>query len=331
MAEALSSPLFIAWEVTNGCNLRCKTCYNASSGATPAEINSDEVDAVIDKIIECRPIFVDIGGGEPFTRPDLEKIVEKLSAGKIAVRLTTNGTICNKELLLRLQKWGVNAIQVSIDGFEDAHDAIRGAGTFKKAVDTLKFLIENGFDTSISVVITALNWRDLDHYVKYFLQLGVKKVGAFRFVPSGRGGENKYLQLGAAETKLLTEILEGLETELGDRYFKCDHSLAAFSGVERGGGCELGLKCLSIKPDGRVCGCPFLPLALGNVRDSSLLDIWKNSEVLKKMREDARVENLSGKCVECPSEIKNVCRGGCKAMAYEATGSLTMPDPRCWR
>ena len=332
MIEPLQTPLFLTWEVTNRCNLRCKVCYNASANIHPSEINEAEAPSVVNAIAECKPIFVNLTGGEPFLRPDIIDIAKQLKKSGTEPQLATNGTVYNEALFLEMKSIGVKSIQVSFDGFEEAHDTIRGNGSFGRALKTLKFLIANGFLVNVGTVVTKLNYKDLPAFTEFFHNLGVKKIGVFRFIATGRGRENQSLQLDTDDLVWLQKKLQELETKYGIGFFKCDHSMAVFLGKKKNaGGCELGLKCLCIKSNGDVLGCPFFPIVLGNVRKESLVKIWTDSPILKEIRDDVVPERLTGKCVTCPKDIKQECRGGCKALAYEATGNIRSPDPRCWR
>lgn len=332
MDNILSTPLFLSWEVTNRCNLRCKVCYNASADKLVDEIETSEVTEITEKIAACRPLFINLGGGEPLLRSDIEDIVRKIIEKGVDVQIVTNGTVYNEKLLIMLKRLGVMSIQVSIDGFEDEHDTIRGKGTFRKSIKTLKFLIGHGCPAVAAVVMTKLNYHSLPDLTEYLHRLGVKKMGVFRFIPAGRGKINADLQLDAEELRQLSDTLARLEEKYGRHFFKCDHSLGVFAGERKnGGGCELGQKCLNIRPNGDVTGCPFLPIVVGNVRRETLIDIWRNSDALNRIRDEIRPEKLLGRCQRCPPDVKSVCRGGCKALAYEVSGSLMSPDPRCWR
>lgn len=332
MNDVLSSPLFLTWEITNACNLRCKVCYNGSTSRMTDEIKSDEIPFVIERIAECNPLFVNLTGGDPLLRSDLFDIIAQFKEKGIDVQMSTNGYLLDELMAIKLKNAGVSGMQVSIDGFKGPHDYIRGKGSFDKAVSALKILIKQGFKTSVGTIMTAMNYGEISEFTSFIRELGANKIGVFRFVPIGRGASHPELQLDTAQLQWLSEKLNLLEMEYGIEFFKCDHSLSFFSGIlKNGGACELGYKCLCIRPNGDVVGCPFFPLPLGNIRERSLLDIWRNSELLKQIREDVKLENLEGKCRECPTAIKDVCRGGCKAMSYAAYGNIKRPDPRCWR
>jgi radical SAM protein with 4Fe4S-binding SPASM domain len=88
-------------------------------------------------------------------------------------------------------------------------------------------------------------------------------------------------------------------------------------------GCLAGTGFCFISHVGRVQTCGFLDVTCGNIREASFKDVWENSRVFNELRE---FSNLTGKCGAC--EYKRVC-GGCRARAYEATGSYLAEEPLC--
>ena len=87
-------------------------------------------------------------------------------------------------------------------------------------------------------------------------------------------------------------------------------------------GCLAGLTYVSIIPDGDVWPCPYLPMKLGNVRETPFSEIWKNNPTLKKLRE----MEYTGACGVC--EYKNTC-GGCRARAYFYFDDFMAQEPWC--
>jgi radical SAM protein with 4Fe4S-binding SPASM domain len=90
-------------------------------------------------------------------------------------------------------------------------------------------------------------------------------------------------------------------------------------------GCHAGVSYFSLRPNGDVYPCTFLPINVGNIREQSLHDIWYNSKILNQLR-DRR--NLKGKCGTC--EYRETC-GGCRGRAYTCTGDYFESDPSCLR
>jgi len=74
---------------------------------------------------------------------------------------------------------------------------------------------------------------------------------------------------------------------------------------------------------GEVYPSGFLPLAVGNVRDRPLTEIYRSSPVLRALRDRDR---LGGRCGRC--EFRQVC-GGSRSQAYAATGDPMAEDPNC--
>jgi radical SAM protein with 4Fe4S-binding SPASM domain len=84
-----------------------------------------------------------------------------------------------------------------------------------------------------------------------------------------------------------------------------------------------GKGLMFISHTGQVQPGGFLPVSAGNVRDDSVLEIYRNSEVLRQLRDP---NNLRGKCGRC--EFREIC-GGSRARAYALSGDIFAEDPSC--
>ena len=74
---------------------------------------------------------------------------------------------------------------------------------------------------------------------------------------------------------------------------------------------------------GDVCPSGFLPMSGGNVRERSLVDIYRNDPLFVDMRD---YKNLKGKCGWC--DFRDVC-GGSRSRAYGVTGDVLASEPYC--
>ena len=74
---------------------------------------------------------------------------------------------------------------------------------------------------------------------------------------------------------------------------------------------------------GNVYPSGFLPIHAGNVRETPLAEIYRNSPIFKALRNTSRLE---GKCGAC--EFKEIC-GGSRARAYALTGDPLAQEPCC--
>ncbi len=93
--------------------------------------------------------------------------------------------------------------------------------------------------------------------------------------------------------------------------------------VGRGFGIRDGNGIVFVNHDGTVNPSGFLPIPLGNVRESSIVDLYRDHPVMRDLR---RPESFKGRCGAC--EFARVC-GGSRARAYAWTGDPLEADPLC--
>lgn len=133
-------PLVLRVRITNRCNLSCHYCYLGKSLNIKSEtLSLKEWGQIIEKLPSNT--LIDITGGEPFLTPDFPKILELFFQRKFKVSLITNGTIQRPELLENLVKNELAHFMISLDGNEEIHDAIRGKGSFRKAISTAEQIL----------------------------------------------------------------------------------------------------------------------------------------------------------------------------------------------
>jgi MoaA/NifB/PqqE/SkfB family radical SAM enzyme len=142
-------------ELTNNCNLRCKHCYGHFEKNTIIGISDFE--NVINQLYDLGCTRITLSGGEPLLLGeqlvDYVKIVK--NKGFPFIALTTNGTISVSDN--ELYKY-FNLIQVSIDGVEATHDAIRGKGNFNKSISFIKELSKYREKISIMMSVHKSNY-----------------------------------------------------------------------------------------------------------------------------------------------------------------------------
>lgn len=115
-------------EVTRKCNLRCKTCFffqafQHEESDLPDDVLIDRLRA-LQKRHEIK--FISLVGGEPTLRPKILAAACEIFPQCV---MFTNGTRPLPDLPL--------SIGVSLDGPEDINDEIRGAGVYRKVMDTV--------------------------------------------------------------------------------------------------------------------------------------------------------------------------------------------------
>jgi len=163
------------------CNLRCPFCLE---GSKPGDdrlqfITLDEAKPFIDEAVALGVEKFSFTGGEPFVNPHFPEILDYALNFKPCLILT-NATepLMNQFARVKLFTAKPNPLnlRVSLDHPDPAkHDESRGKGNFKKALDTLGRLHQEGFGVSIArLMLAGEDTAAVDKaYAPYFRQAGV--------------------------------------------------------------------------------------------------------------------------------------------------------------
>ena len=148
----IQSPLpslrYLELQVTDRCNLRCGHCYLGSGGRT--DLAPQRIRRMLGEFERMQGLRVMLTGGEPLMHPHFDEINRMLPEFGLRFVLFTNGTLCDRK---RLSLLNAHEIQVSVDGMGKAHDALRGAGSYDKAMRTVREALEMGMQVSVSTMV----------------------------------------------------------------------------------------------------------------------------------------------------------------------------------
>ncbi|MFC1674291.1 glycosyltransferase [Candidatus Omnitrophota bacterium] len=186
--------------VTSKCDSKCKTCfYWRGLNNTKNEMRLEEIRSIFDSL--PKTLCVLITGGEPFLRDDIEQVLDLavVNDNILSVSINTNGTQPEKIVsilaaVLRKRKYPKPFhINVSLDGFKEAHNRIRGIDCYDKAVLTLKKLAElrKEFKNFFVAAVTVLSKDNIDQLAGFMdfvfreLPLSFHYFEIIRGVPRG--------------------------------------------------------------------------------------------------------------------------------------------------
>jgi pyruvate-formate lyase-activating enzyme/TusA-related sulfurtransferase len=140
------------------CNLQCDYCCVRSSPTSARRALG--IEAVRRIAAEAPPLGVRtflVTGGEPFLLPDIDEIVLALAAAA-PVTLLTNGMLfkgARRAALTRLPRERVT-LQISLDSpTADLHDAHRGAGAWRRAVEGIEIARAEGFRVRLAATVAS--------------------------------------------------------------------------------------------------------------------------------------------------------------------------------
>ena len=133
-------------ELTNRCNLRCPVCFASAGEQKPHDLPLEEIGKQYDLLMEHGgPFNIQLSGGEPTMRDDLEKIIALgKEKGFTFFQLNTNGIRLAREdgYAAHLAKAGVSVVFLQFDGLDDKiYQTLRGAAlaeTKLRAIENCK-------------------------------------------------------------------------------------------------------------------------------------------------------------------------------------------------
>jgi MoaA/NifB/PqqE/SkfB family radical SAM enzyme len=126
--SSFSMPLSLQFELTGGCNLKCRHCYNRSGDLPPDAMTPERWKELSKEIVDHGGIFECIlSGGEPLILGnDLFDIMDILHDDGSVFMLITNAFLMTEDTVQKLKKYRYKWIQVSIDGSTaKMHDGLR--------------------------------------------------------------------------------------------------------------------------------------------------------------------------------------------------------------
>ena len=331
----------VSWNLTRRCNLRCDHCYiSAGPGPRPSdELSTAECLRVMDEIAEVNPnIFLILTGGEPLLRLDLPALAAAGRERGFTVVVGTNGVLLRERQARLLRESGVQGVSLSLDSTDAArHDAFRRLrGAWKGAVSATEICRAEGLDFSLHMSVTEWNTGEIPDMIDLARELGATVLNLFFLVRCGRG--EGLTDIAASEyERILTWLArvqgagagrtDGLlvRAKCAPQFRRIVWELDPTSPLLQAyaeGMCPAGKHYCRITPEGDVTPSPFMPLAVGSLRERSFADLWRSAPVFT----DLRTSRLRGRCGDC--EFSKVC-GGCRCRAYATSGDYLAEDPAC--
>lgn len=280
-------PTDVSIITTYRCQMRCKMC---SIWENPTD-SKREITA---KELEILPQFkfINVTGGEPFVRRDLEDIIEVLFTKSDRIVISTSG-FHYKRILKLAERFPNIGIRVSIEGLSQRNDDLRGReGGFDRGLKTLLGLREMGVkDIGFGITVSNKNSEDMLWLYRLSKELGLEFATAtfhnsFYFHKDDNIVSNKDEVI--ENFHKLIEML--LKENHPKSWFRAFFNLGLINYI-RGGKrmlpCEAGTANFFIEPYGDVYPCNGLEErywkeSMGNIRDyDNFEDLWYSEQAQK--------------------------------------------------
>ncbi len=289
MNNQISFPTDVSIITTYRCQMRCKMC-------NIWKYPSDEFQEITPKDLEKLPKlkFVNVTGGEPFQRRDLEDIVAVSFEKAPRVVISTSGWHYDRIIALA-KKFPEIGIRVSIEGLSQRNDDLRGkSGGFDNGLRVLLKLREMGVK-DIGFGITVSNQNSDDMLWLYSLAKSLKlefATAAFHNSYYFHKDDNKITNQDTVIDNFHTLTESLLKENNPKSWFRAFFNLGLINYI-RGGRrmlpCEAGTANFFIEPYGDVYPCNGLEdkiwkESMGNIRDFSTFEELWYSEQAEKVR-----------------------------------------------
>ena len=351
-------PILVFWESTRACGLACAHCRaEAQLAPAPGELTTAEAERFIGSLAGFgtpAPILV-ITGGDALMRDDLDHLVSFARDRKIRVALAPSVTpLLTDARLASLRELGVKVASLSIDGASpETHDRLRGIPDHLEAsVAAIGRLRDHGFVVQINTTVTPANVHELPAVAELLVRNGASIWEVFSLVNVGRG--TALAELTPDEHEDVAQFLydashygfvvrtvegpvfrrivrwrqDGVAGPTGELYRRLTDELLERLGPPssesraQARGTRDGRGIVFVSSTGDVTPAGFLPLPLGNVRDTSIVEIYRDDPTMQRLR----AADFAGPCGRC--DLRDLC-GGSRSRAYAATGDPFASDPAC--
>lgn len=287
------SPTDVSIITTYRCCMKCKMCNIWKyPTAIDREIQAKELEILPDLK------FVNITGGEPFVRHDLDEIVEVSFSKAPRVVISTSGYYVDRVLAIA-EKFPKIGIRISLEGLSTINDHLRGRDSgFDRGLQTLLGLRKMGVkDIGFGITVSNYNSDDMLHLYELSRNLKMEFATAafhnsYYFHKSDNVITNK-----DTVTDNFYELIERLLKENSPKsWFRAFFNLGLINyinGNRRLLPCEAGSVNFFIDPYGEVYPCNGLEKkywkeSMGNIRDCSSFDSLWASEQADKVRQLVR-------------------------------------------
>lgn len=332
----------LVWELTMGCNLRCRHCGSSCKDRLEDEITDDEALMIAEQIIEVKPRWVAFSGGEPLLRKNWSDLAKRFVQNGIEVRLISNGTLITKDIAYAMKESGISIVSISVDGTETIHDKIRGKGVFRKVIEAFGYLRASGVSIGVNTTLMKDNVNLLDEMYELLTHQGVCSWQLQPGIPEGRLSEHSEYVLDTQDIRRVIDFSYEKNLSDGPKIFLAEtigyyttrevqSRMLAFNSEKPivFKGCNAGICSLGILRNGDVVGCTSIRkpgFVEGNLLTRSLKDIWNDPNAFS-WRRNMKVSDLGPKCQKC--KYAETCLGGCTNIRLAMEGSINADNPLC--
>lgn len=327
--------------ISGSCNLACRHCWITPTFQQDTGNGRFIKLSYIKKALqEARPlglISTKLTGGEPTLHPQFRELIGMIAGEGFRITIETNGILFDRELAQFLKEKSPNSfISVSLDGAKaETHDTLRGIkGSYKNAITGIRNLVKAGFCPQLICTLHKGNVSQIKEVVSLAAKL---RCGSVKFNLVQRIGHGDHFSRDhGLKVPEIIKLNRWVEKELSKRskmriFFDIPFAFFSIRKLTYGhlGRCQV-LNILGILSGGEISFCGIgvnePELLFGHMEDDNLRDLWCESPLLARLREQIPAQ-LEGICSNCL--LRDICMGTCVAHNFYLTRKLNAPYYFC--
>lgn len=306
-------------DLTYRCDLACVHCYLEER--VKRELTLEEFTRVFEELSQLGCLMLLLSGGDLFLRPDALDILRAACERRFFVQIITHAGHITREIAEEIARMGIAEVKVSIYSSNPVvHDRItKVPGSLRASLQAVSWLRELGVAVEMKCPVMEGNQGSqleipvlaakydctyaLDHSIRAAQGFaGELPVGA----GSGGCGDLRLLNLDLEAKAEIIQLQRPGLASLADLDHR-DPEQAV---------CTAGRSRIYIDPEGNVTPCLEWEESAGNIRESSLAEIWNDAPLMHHARGLKR-SSFSG-CTSCENfSFCDLCPG----KAHRETGS----------
>jgi len=310
MGFPYTPPRIVILGITNMCNSRCRTCgiwkiYKNNPDKLKDELTLDEFKRFVDK----NP-FIDIislTGGEPTLKEDLNKYILYMNT---STGFSTNSVNPKRikevisNILNDIDSKNNLLISISLDGFKEQHNIIRGLDVYDNTIKMLEWLKEKqkkypNLKYRVSHTLTETNYKTFPKFVRFLEKKGIDI--SFRPMNTTPLYYGKFEKDEAIKNKEASEIVKQTLSHINLKTRTFNNIIVKYlKNPNYRVKCYAGYTFCYIDPYWNVFPCINFPKKIGNLRDYDFdLKELCRSKKAKEVREMVKNNECSNCCNSC--------------------------------
>lgn len=277
------APPLVIWETSQACDLACSNCRaSAAPRRHSLELTTKEGIRLLEEVRAFGNPLLVLTGGDPLKRPDLFTLIRS----SVALGLRTNVKVSATPLLTRsaieqLKDAGVDRMAIELDGWDaPSHDELhRVLGCFDCVMSALEAARDIGLDTQVQTTVNAVNRHNLEEIADLVEEV---KARAWSLTLEGDEFEKVFHDIYAISERASFDVKTGDVRYLAFLARRLKQIGEAPDPVANSAD---GRGFIFISHTGEIHPSGFLPVSAGNVRDNSLVDVYRNSSLFSIVAE----------------------------------------------